>query len=88
MDKKISRDRTAVFIAAFHRLLAAARALDLDFVPLVRERYDIVIPADFLKKESVSVLLGLVRENLEFRDSVERLGGYDTSDMGKVMYES
>ena len=69
-------------------ILAAARALDLDFVPLVRERYDIVIPADFLKKESVSVLLGLVRENLEFRDSVERLGGYDTSDMGKVMYES
>ena len=69
-------------------ILAAARALDLDFIPLVKERYDLVIPAYFMKEESVSTLLGIVREEREFRDSVEGLGGYDTSDMGKIMYES
>lgn len=69
-------------------ILAAARALDLDFVPLAKERYDLVIPADLLDKETVSVLLDIIRGNREFRNSVEMLGGYDTSDMGKVIYES
>jgi putative molybdopterin biosynthesis protein len=69
-------------------ILAAARALDLDFIPLAKERYDLAIPADFMKKETVSVLLGIVREDIGFRSSVEGLGGYDTSDMGRIMYES
>jgi molybdopterin molybdotransferase/putative molybdopterin biosynthesis protein len=69
-------------------ILAAARALGLDFIPLAKERYDLVIPVDFMKKETVSVLLGIIRGNLEFRSSVEGLGGYDTADMGKIMYES
>lgn len=69
-------------------ILAAARALGLDFVPLARERYDLVIPQKFLMKETLSALLGIVREDREFRRSVEGLGGYDTSDMGKIMYES
>ncbi len=69
-------------------ILAAARALGLDFIPLAKERYDLVIPADFMKKETVSVLLRIIREDMEFRNSVEGLGGYDTSDMGKIMYES
>ncbi len=69
-------------------ILAAARALGLDFIPLAKERYDLVIPADFMKKETVAVLLRIIRENPEFRSSVEGLGGYDTSDMGKIMYES
>lgn len=69
-------------------ILAAATALNLDFIPLARERYDIVIPVDFLKKETVSALVGIVRNDRGFRSSVEGLGGYDTSDMGKIMYES
>lgn len=69
-------------------ILAAAGALGLDFIPLAKERYDLVIPAHFMDKENVSMLLGIVRENLEFRSSVESLGGYDTSDMGRIMYES
>jgi len=69
-------------------ILAAARALGLHFVPLAKERYDLVIPQEFMKKETVSALLRIVGEDREFRSSVEGLGGYDTSDMGKIMYES
>jgi hypothetical protein len=32
-------------------------------------------------------LLKIIRVDKEFRETVEGLGGYDVSDMGKVMYE-
>ena len=69
-------------------ILAAAHALDLDFIPLAKERYDLAIPAEYIETGTLSALLKIIRESREFRDAVEKLGGYDTSDMGKVMYES
>ena len=36
----------------------------------------------------VSAVLQIIRENNEFRMSVENLGGYDITDMGKIFYES
>jgi hypothetical protein len=29
----------------------------------------------------------IIREDPEFKDMVTQLGGYDVSDMGKIMYE-
>lgn len=69
-------------------ILAAAHALEMDFIPLAKERYDLAMPAEYIKTEKFSALLKIIRESREFRDSVEKLGGYDISDMGKVMYES
>ncbi len=69
-------------------ILASAEALGLDFIPLAKERYDLAFPADFISMPSLSALLDIVKENREFRSSVEALGGYDVSDMGKIMYES
>jgi putative molybdopterin biosynthesis protein len=66
---------------------AAARALDLDFIPVARERYDLAIPAEFMSLEAMSALTGIIRNDPEFRSEVEGLGGYDCSDMGKVVYE-
>src|SRR5208283_2955029 len=34
-------------------VLAAARALDLDFVPVATEQYDLVIPEEFLPDEKI-----------------------------------
>jgi putative molybdopterin biosynthesis protein len=67
-------------------ILAAARALDLDFVPLLKERYDLVIPREFYESELLAPLLGIVR-GPDFRRDVEALGGYDTSEMGRVVAE-
>jgi putative molybdopterin biosynthesis protein len=68
-------------------ILASARALELDFIPVAKERYDLAIPEEFLKTEKIRALLQVIREDHEFRDSVVQLGGYDISDMGKVMFE-
>jgi putative molybdopterin biosynthesis protein len=68
-------------------ILAAANALGLDFVPVAKERYDLALPADFMKLEMVGALLDIIRNDGEFRRTVTDMGGYDLSDMGKVMYE-
>jgi len=68
-------------------ILASARALNLDFIPIAKERYDLAIPQEFFKAEMLRCLVRIIREDTEFRDMVIRLGGYDISDMGKVMYE-
>ena len=68
-------------------ILASAKALGLDFIPVAKERYDLAIPSEFLETERLQNLLKIIREDAEFRETVEELGGYDVSDMGKVMYE-
>jgi putative molybdopterin biosynthesis protein len=69
-------------------ILASARALGLDFIPVAKERYDLVIPREFYETEMIQNLLKIIREDAEFRETVVGLGGYDVSDMGKVMYEA
>ncbi len=69
-------------------ILASAKALSLDFIPLAKERYDLAIPAEYRETEAVSALLDIIKKDVEFRTDVQNLGGYDTSDMGKILYES
>ncbi len=67
-------------------ILAAAKALDLDFVPLREERYDLVVPEAVRDQPEVKALLAALRST-EFKDSVKQLGGYDTSQTGVVVSE-
>ncbi|MBI5847841.1 MAG: molybdopterin biosynthesis protein [Nitrospirae bacterium] len=69
-------------------ILAAANALGLDFIPVAKERYDLAIPKDFVPMEQITAMLDIIRNDTAFRVSVEKLGGYDVSDMGTIMYES
>lgn len=62
---------------------AAARATGLDFVPLERERYDLVLLATRLDQPAMQTLLDVLR-GLAFRDEVAVLGGYDMSLTGQV----
>jgi putative molybdopterin biosynthesis protein len=68
-------------------VLSAANALGLDFVPVAKERYDLAIPEEFIDSEMMQALLKIIREDGEFKSAVMALGGYDVSNMGKVMYE-
>jgi putative molybdopterin biosynthesis protein len=61
---------------------AAARALALDFVPLEKERYDLVIPAAHMVDERVQALLALL-QTPSFREAVAALPGYDVALMGE-----
>ena len=66
---------------------AAALALDLDFIPVAQERYDLILPKSYLDDPKVIALLKTIRENNEFRQTVASLGGYDLCDCGNIMYE-
>lgn len=68
-------------------ILAAARALDLEFLPLFNEQYQLVIPSEHYAAPLMAPLLEIMR-GLEFRAEVDALGGYDVSDMGKVVWQT
>jgi putative molybdopterin biosynthesis protein len=66
-------------------VLSAAQALDLDFLPVAQERYDLAILQRFYDIPMVQALLGIVRDDREFRERLTALGGYELSDMGRVI---
>jgi molybdenum cofactor synthesis domain-containing protein len=68
-------------------IYAAARALDLDFVPLVREQYDLVVSGDFAEDSLMSALLDTVKSE-RFRERVASMGGYDPSGSGDLLFET
>ena len=67
-------------------IAAAAKALELDFIPLFQERYDLVIPKEYAESELLAPLFSVL-ENEEFRAAVSALPGYDVSVMGKLVLE-
>ncbi len=68
-------------------VLAASRAMGLDFVPLDRERYDLAIPLAYLKDGAVNRLLDAMRST-EFKRLVAALGGYHTAKTGQIAYST
>ena len=65
-------------------ILAAARALKLDFIPVATERYDLAIPGRYFDSNKIQALLSVIRTQ-SFRDRVMELGGYDTSQTGELV---
>jgi putative molybdopterin biosynthesis protein len=61
---------------------AAARAFELDFVPVTREPYDLVLERAALDSELLTPLWELLASE-DFRAEVDGLGGYDTSETGR-----
>jgi putative molybdopterin biosynthesis protein len=67
-------------------IAAAAQALDLEFIPLFQERYDLVIPKPFAEGDLLAPLFGLLADR-RFREAVAQLPGYDVSVMGTIVLE-
>lgn len=67
-------------------ILAAARALSLDFIPLMPERYDLVVPQATFEDQRFQELLAVIR-SAEFCAAAEALGGYDLKDCGSIVWE-
>jgi molybdate-binding protein len=64
---------------------SAAAICGLEFVPLQRERYDLLIPKRHYESLSgMKVFLDTIVSK-RFRDEIEALGGYDTRDSGKII---
>lgn len=62
-------------------ILAAARALDLDFIPIASERYDLAVRADALELPAMQVLFQILQAP-EFQAQVRAYGGYDAREAG------
>jgi molybdopterin molybdotransferase/putative molybdopterin biosynthesis protein len=66
---------------------SAAISLDLDFVSVAWERYDIVIPQVYLVHPIVKNLLETLNSD-EFKRALAQQAGYDTRETGFIQYES
>jgi len=66
-------------------IYAAAKALNLDFIPVVTEQYDIIIPQAHFETENIKILLEIINTK-KFKKRVEALGGYSTEKTGEAWF--
>ncbi|MFH0845179.1 MAG: molybdopterin biosynthesis protein [Pseudomonadota bacterium] len=67
-------------------IFAAAKALDLDFIPMATEQYDLIMPTSLLDDPSIRIVLETI-QSPNFRERVKGLGGYDPSKSGQFWVE-
>jgi putative molybdopterin biosynthesis protein len=65
-------------------IAAAAQALELDFIPLYQEPYQLVIPVEHYESKLLAPLLAMLVESV-FRQAVAALPGYEVSQMGELV---
>ena len=66
-------------------IYAAAKALALDFIPVVTEQYDLVVPQTFFESDNFKIFLGVI-SSPSFKKRVEAMGGYSTKNTGDVWH--
>jgi len=64
----------------------AMQFINLDFIPLHKERYDLVIRQEDLERPHFQALLNILKSP-SFRNEVSGIGGYDISRMGEIIAE-
>jgi putative molybdopterin biosynthesis protein len=64
-------------------IAAAAQALELDFIPLFQERYDLIIPNEHAESDLLVPLFEVLADGA-FQKAVSSMPGYDVSVMGKT----
>lgn len=65
---------------------ASAQVKEIDFIPLKKERYDLVIRKADFEKPQFQFLMTVLKSD-SYRNEVEGMGGYDISRMGEVLAE-
>jgi putative molybdopterin biosynthesis protein len=76
----VSNKRVDVGLGIF----SAAKAFDLDFVPLIKERYDLIIPEKYFNSPGIEAILKIIKTD-SFKKQVNELGGYDLNHCGEVL---
>lgn len=91
-DEEKSHLDVASAVAQGHAQLAVgiekiAKLVNVDFIPLVEESYDIVLFKSPENEQLVETVKSILQSS-EFQDEVAALGGYSIQNMGKVIYET
>ncbi|WP_071461446.1 molybdopterin biosynthesis protein [Bacillus massilinigeriensis] len=66
-------------------ILPAAKAMDLDFIPVADESYDLLMTQEFFESEKGRELLAVIQSE-PFRNDVARIGGYAVVTNPKPTY--
>ncbi|MDR1045853.1 MAG: helix-turn-helix transcriptional regulator [Candidatus Adiutrix sp.] len=66
---------------------AAEQVSGLDFIPLQKEQYDLVLKKDDLNRPMVRALMEILRST-DFRREFEPMAGYDLSGLGEIVAET
>lgn len=56
---------------------------NVDFVPLQKERYDLIIKQEYIDTPQIKAILEIINSK-EFQLELTGIGGYDISEMGKI----
>jgi putative molybdopterin biosynthesis protein len=64
---------------------AVSSLLGLGFIPITRERFDMILDQPVFFQKGVQALMGVLAGE-EFRKRVKNLGSYDFRDAGKILY--
>lgn len=65
-------------------IYSAAKAMDLDFIPVGNEEYDFLIPYEYLEDDRVKAFLEILCSN-EFKEQIENMGGYSCEKTGEII---
>jgi putative molybdopterin biosynthesis protein len=62
---------------------AAAEVMEVDFMPLAEERYDLIFREEFLDDPRIKNLIELISKE-KIQNKIEKLGGYQCNDTGEI----
>lgn len=59
---------------------------NIDFIPMKKERYDLVLLKEKMQTKEIQTMLQIIRSEA-FKNEFAQIGGYDTNEMGKIVAE-
>ena len=63
---------------------SVAKIFDLDFIPICEEEYDLLVKDEIIEGEYIKSLLETIKDK-SFKEKIEKLGGYKTENIGKII---
>ena len=66
---------------------AVSNMLGLGFIPLTKERFDIIILKELFFSKRIQMFLEILRSN-QFKRIAKKFGGYNTANSGKIIYNT
>ncbi|ABS20568.1 substrate-binding domain-containing protein [Bacillus cytotoxicus] len=64
-----------------------AQIVNVDFIPLMKEQYDLVILKNKKNEQLIEVVKDIL-QSIEFQNELLAIGGYDISKTGQIIYET
>jgi putative molybdopterin biosynthesis protein len=62
---------------------AAAEVMEVDFLPLAEERYDLIFREEILEQPQIQALIELISQD-QLKTEIEKLGGYQCRNTGEI----